>query len=105
MSEDHQEEWGPWIEHDGLSCPVMPGQICHVVNADGGDEIGTPETDLNACPPGCSTNWIWATLDAWQWEWRIVRYRIRKPRGLQILETLLNDLPEPAPRQPERVGA
>lgn len=46
-------------------------------------------------------------IDCWDWSlpqwkfadqgWQIIRYRIRRPRGLTILEALIADLPVPVP--------
>ncbi len=53
---------------------------------------------LEPWTPGCTI-----IIDAWSWRdclargkpsWRIVRYRIRKPSGLTLLEGLLENLPE-----------
>lgn len=89
------EEWGEWQEHDGRGCPCR-GAFVESVCGDGLAEqhiagaIG-PE-------PGC------INVDCWDWldcflkgapHFRIVRYRIRKPRGLTILEDLLEKLPVP----------
>lgn len=81
------EEWGPWIEHDGKGCPCV-GQVVHLVLEDRfgcqAEFTGTPRS---------------RTLRSWDWSYfptfrRVIRYRIRKPRGLTILEGLLENLPE-----------
>lgn len=74
------EEWGPWIEHDGQGCPCV-GQFVHIVYVDG--------VELKArATGGASWNHVSYAI-------QISRYRIRKPKGLTILEQLLADLPEP----------
>lgn len=83
------EEWGPWIEHDGKGCPVPIGTVCHVV------WLGGVET---VKPIEGSKAWLWSSLDKSGWSdfhVPIIRYRIRKPRGLTILEELIADLPAP----------
>ena len=79
MSDDN--EWGPWIEHDGNGCPCK-GMFVHVVFQD------EHEWECIAGSFG-GQSWDWTTGCT-----RIVRYRIRKPRGLTILEDLLENLPE-----------
>ncbi len=89
------EEWGPWIEHDGGPCPVPVGTICHAI-------YRSPEYDLslwlkdhpNVIDVG--SDWViaFAIGNSSVWARYVVRYRIRKPRGLTILEELLVNLPE-----------
>lgn len=85
--------WGPWIEHDGNGCPCV-GQwvIAHGVY-----------------PSGSTRQQEGIVRDTWSWNdenfgtphprggvtGRIVRYRIRKPRGLTILKKLIENLPAP----------
>ena len=84
-----EEEWGPWIEHDGNGFPLMRGQIAHMVFRDWSQEIGPVGTFVVGDPDKVGSCWHWGT--GWP---EIIRYRIRKPRGLTILEGLLTDLPE-----------
>lgn len=93
-----EEEWGPWIEHDGSGCPVPMGYYVQC-------ETKRPITGL---PPNyrkvserifegrIGKHKLGENDNSWNWRkgnW-IIRYRIRKPRGLTILESLLTDLPE-----------
>ena len=82
-------EWGPWTEHDGKGCPVPLGSWVEVnvyparcVIIGGGFRIEFRVSTHNA-------DWV-----GWK---ELVHYRIRKPRGLTILENLLADLPAPQP--------
>lgn len=82
------DEWGPWIEHDGKGCPCV-GMYVHVVFNMSNDFIGVA---------GVSP--LFNMTNGGSWNWRagfdpIIRYRIRKPRGLIILQSLIADLPEP----------
>lgn len=99
-------EWGPWIEHDGAGVNV-PGQcVLEIEWADGLGKYVPKEgatIDVNTYP---GFFWRWKTVRAgWFRSERkrvcddpdyapIIRYRIRKPRGLTILESLLENLPE-----------
>lgn len=96
------DEWGPWIEHDGLSCPK--GEYAQWVWDNGVLREGIAGTNhvnfatgkVIGPDKGAKTiSWIWATNP----RRRVIRYRIRKPRGLAILENLIADLP--APVRPE----
>lgn len=88
-----EHQWGPWREHDGTGCPVV-GQIVHIVMeepAEGspGEEWG-PETLEVINDYECID--LAAPVGSWTWEpghWPIVRYRVRKPLGLTILEGIL----------------
>lgn len=87
-------EWGPWIEHDGSGQPAsVRGKMIRVINAGG----GVIEVIASPIPPmdfqiNC---WDWADCDSKGDPWaKVISYRIRKPRGMAILESLLADLPQ-----------
>jgi len=94
------EEWGLWIEHDGRGCPVPRGTVGAALLQKGvvvafcagfGSTTGGPYS-----PPEISSGnaWDWSSVpDEYRGE-RVIRYRIRKPRGVTILQRLLADLPE-----------
>ena len=86
------DEWGPWIEHDGISWPPAPmGTIVHRVFSEAprrGIAKGRTE-DVRPLCDGERGSWIGAAGAV-----QVIRYRIRKPRGLVVLESLLADLPE-----------
>lgn len=88
------EEWGPWIEHDGKGCPCE-GMWVRAEYADG--EV-SEHIAMGYLWPGEGQ-----VVNCWDWgecaicdclDWRVIRYRIRKPRGMVILEALLTNLPE-----------
>lgn len=88
------EEWGPWIEHDGKGCPVKSGTI---VMAECEGPIGIFRiVEAQALANG--EGWDWSLFGAIMLDGtlnsRVIRYRIRKPRGLIILEKIIADLPE-----------
>ena len=85
MTDQPQDEWGPWIEHDGQGCPVV-GQYVQVV-AEWKDHI--TGSDGLVVRPG--PDWYWRNFPK---TWMVRRYRIRKPRGMAILESILADTPE-----------
>jgi len=85
------DEWGPWIEHDGAHIPTefAVGDVVQVIsenNETGSLDLSPPKVVL----PGdfARHNWFWgeSTHDT-------LRYRIRKPRGMVVLEALLQELP------------
>ncbi|PZQ99919.1 MAG: hypothetical protein DI533_04615 [Cereibacter sphaeroides] len=95
------EEWSDWIEHDGQPVPELMGLKARVVAANGRDEVGIIMNSI-APPPGQYSAFVWASLPKRVQGNRILRYRIRKPRALQQLIDLVENLPAP---QPEEVAA
>lgn len=99
------EEYGPWIDHDG-SGPVClkHGEVLHLIYDGPAPDI----VKIRADDP--SWFWRWKTVKTgwFSTEKRrvcddpvftpIIRYRIRKPRGLVMLERLIADLPAPPPK-------
>ena len=81
MEGDMSEQWGPWIEHDGCGCPVPNGTVVHVVYESGQEIIASVSANGR---PDCLNPWVWVL--GYQ---NIIRYRIRKPRGMIILESIL----------------
>lgn len=84
------QEWGPWIEHDGRGCPMPIGTFSQAKCRDG------------SVHEGKTSIWDYREVNAWLWHGDapkglgdVMEYRIRKPRGLTILEQLLQDLPAP----------
>ena len=77
-----EEQWGPWIEHDGRGCPCIGEYVQGV-----GDCGGVIEAEVKFDGPA----WHWSNAGIFE---VVIRYRIRKPRGIVVLESLLADLPE-----------
>ena len=88
------DEWGPWIEHDGNGCPVPFGTIAEVTeraNEDGdGWKSGDERTGVILVSSQKIEPWYLGQAVA-----DIIRYRIRKPRGLTILEEIAQGIREP----------
>ena len=79
------EEWGPWIKHDGKGCPCV-GQYVRAKYK-------------NSQPPW-ATGFVAQGGSSWNFDLRadhIIIYSIRKPRGLTILDGLLENLPDEVP--------
>lgn len=98
------EEWGPWIEHDGRLVPVQSGTFIHIVFEDNDEWVGRENVDVSRSkfgvliiPDGDAPyGWIWSHPECKRGD-KIIRYRVRKPRGLTILEHIA--------QQPERADA
>lgn len=86
------EEWGPWIEHDGKGCPCK-GQVVQAERRSGEilgpyiaytKAVGIPDlgNPLHDC-------WVHLPKPS-----DIIRYRVRKPKGLTILDGILENLPQ-----------
>lgn len=83
-----EPEWGPWIEHDGKGCPCV-GQYVYVIYADDNDEYGI------AFGGG---SWTYGDVDDYD-TWLdgcepIIRYRIRKPRAMKLLQSIVENPPK-----------
>lgn len=87
-----QEEWGPWVDHDGSGCPVAIGTVVEVVCE---DRFGYLMHVVATARAGHHSSWDWRHYPRLK---RILRYRVKKPRGMVVLEAMLNDV-----RTPERV--
>lgn len=90
------EEWGPWIEHDGKGCPVRAGSYIQV-------ELSVAPTEIKGdwvqIAPRLFEGWLLNT-DSRNWSWiegfsKIIMYRVKKPKGLKMLEELIQNLPAP----------
>lgn len=88
------EEWGKWIEHDGRGCKPYPAgtYACIQFGFPWGGVVGEEE-GISFGPAGRAEGWH--TNDYPEY-WVVLRYRIRKPRGLAVLKGLIADLPAPA---------
>jgi len=74
---DDEDEWGPWIEwacHFGTPENVHIGDWARCIGL--GRDVTSPVKTLNPRS--------WALVD---------RFRVRKPKGLSILEKLIADVP------------
>ncbi len=93
------DEWGPWIEHDGRGFPeTLSGQVLMVIGEQpcGGriEQIGVVHNHT------CRRAWDWRNFGKidYRKQWvnaKVVAYRIRKPRGLTILEEIAQGVKQP----------
>ena len=83
------EEWGPWVVHDGMGCPVPQGTIVEVRFQ---DAFGYKSNMVTTVTGGEFSSWNWEHYPELK---KIVRYREKKPRGLSLLEGLLQSLDGP----------
>lgn len=82
--------WGPWIDHDGKGCPCL-GQLVQYFNRGGASQELIAGSELLAAgldPNGAHSAWVWTgnPLTAAR---EIVRYRVHKPKGMEILEQIV----------------
>lgn len=75
------DEWGPWIEHDGKGCQCV-GFWVEVKMLDG-------DVDQALCDEFV---WEYQELEEF-FQGYIIRYRIRKPLGMKILQQLVENPP------------
>ena len=84
------EEWGPWIKHDGMGCPVV-GIYVRAEISNGTQVEGVASPRCADPPPGYASAWIWASLRADETWARVVRYRVRRPASLRRLIEIADD--------------
>lgn len=87
-----EQEWSEWFEHDGKGCPVK-GQYVRVRFKEYGvNENGVWAIECEGIATGNPEAWAW---DHNSGEFnKVLRYRIRKPKGFTILEQIVQDVPE-----------
>ena len=85
------DEWGPWIDWSGGENPAPGMYVAIEIRGRAWVEDRFPRGN-----PDCDLSEVWAWWHDGEDD-DIVRYRIRKPRGMLILESLLADLPEEVP--------
>lgn len=87
------DEWGPWIEHDGKASLPPDGTFIHVVFEDGDEwmvfsgESGYSPTKFGDETDETDHSWFWV-----EGYCRIIRYRIRRPKSMQILTNILREV-------------
>ena len=97
------EQRGAWFNHDGKGCPAKVGEVieieAHLGNVPWGNLVKI-ETIIKRAD---FSRPCWTRRNPSTGETQVVRYRIRKPRGLTILDDIIADLPQPA--EAETTGA
>lgn len=90
------EEWGPWIEHDGRGCPpeICVGKFMQAKYRNGKLHGGLIRSTILNAP-----NWFWPKRSGKIFDTDCMEYRIRKPKGLTILEEIAQGI-----KQPEEVA-
>lgn len=103
------EEWGPWIDHDGKGQPISDGTI-YQAELEGKTErwrnsgiilsmSGNRVIIINVAKG--QKSWDWSNFNTICFEGsvgripKVIRYRVKKPKGLTMLEELLQNLPVP----------
>lgn len=93
------EEWGPWVEHDGTGFPEkLRGVFIEVV---GIAFDGVEQRAIGKMSHGfCERAWDWSFYGQpdLRFGWRnskIIRYRIRKPKAMTILRACLEVVSTP----------
>lgn len=85
------DHWSPWIEHDGGECPASVR--CYYVQALGETPRGRHKVVESWVIRGDGMSWDWTNFGAVNPDTnkrvgRILRYRIRRPRGMAVLDAI-----------------
>lgn len=93
------EQWGPWINHHGNGRPNLDGVVREIEYADGSICVsaGKSKRFVPCAKSKYSGPLYWSS---WDWsrtgdEIPVLRYRIREPRGMTVLQAIA--------AQPDRV--
>ncbi len=99
--------FGPWLDHDGMGCPVPVGTVVIAALHDpftledhvcGPFTVGQPWRQGTLWSDGSPAEWVWSVppvmCDGFH-EVLIVRYRVQRPAALRQLVTLIEALPAP----------
>lgn len=78
------EQWGPWIEHDGSGCPCVGQYVQVKFDDDRPDVFGFSYGVLDETSGWLLENACRVAV--------FIRYRIRKPKGLTILQDILREV-------------
>lgn len=106
MTQD-SEEWTGWFDHDGTCCPCVGSYVQAEMDKPfvGGGNMREGKVVGGPC-------WVWAFGKIVTRRengvtfviGRVIRYRIRKPRALRDLITLVETLPAPQRHTQEADG-
>lgn len=87
-----EQEWGPWIDHDGKGYPPeVIGRVCQVTQVcqSRGFFTDAEFVCLGRWPDGGSWNW-----GNYPETTKIIRYRIRKHRAMKLLQSIVENPPK-----------
>lgn len=82
--------WGPWIEHDGSGCPVV-GRLVNCETFSGERFViiaGSECRKAGVDPNGPKSAWVWTKPSLGC----VIRYRVKRSRGMEILQAILKDV-------------
>lgn len=102
------DDFGPWIDHDGMGCPVPVGTVvmCALVDPFLHQEHvvvfteGQPWRQGTLWSDGSPEEWVWSDPPVCydnHHEVQIVAYRVQRPRAVRELVALIETLPVPKP--------
>jgi hypothetical protein len=81
----NEDGWTDWIDHDGKGCPCV-GWMVQAIHD------GFFDTWIGIAGSEGGESWDWTYSDSYA---PLIRYRVRKPKGAEMLEQLVQDVPEP----------
>lgn len=81
-----EEEWGPWIEHDGSGCPCPNGTFIQAVLMGRSGLTQTVETKVKGAGAKIS---CWTMKSRFGPMRQVIRYRIRRPRAMKQFDEIL----------------
>lgn len=89
MAEEVRSAWSDWIRHDGCGNLRLVGRYVFAECANGDTGEGVVYDRAMQPPPGCSSLWVWDGLPVDWYGFRVIRYRLRRPLGMAVLDSAL----------------
>lgn len=90
------QEWGPWVRHHGQGMPVQAGTVVEVVTFDAiRPAKGEVRSRVGVAGVDLVKSWSWATSRNYTKSLPIDLYRVKRPKGLEVLQGLLVEIPKP----------
>jgi hypothetical protein len=86
----NKDGWTNWITHDGKGCPCVGWMVQARWKSSDGTLRATASDGMETFIAEGGKSWYWGKIGYAP----IILYRVRKPKGLTMLEELLEKLPE-----------
>jgi hypothetical protein len=87
----NEDGWTDWQQHDGKGCPCVGWWVEFEA---GEPDLGQVKMSGTLTPARGTRGWVNSDYRNRN-TYVVIRYRVRKPKGAEMLERLAQDVPEP----------
>lgn len=95
------EEWSNFHVHNGEANPGLVGHYVHAVLANNDTCEGVLRREAMYPAPEFMSLWIWDGLPDVMFGNRVVKYRVRRPKGMEVFGAFLRSRGAPGPVREE----